>query len=445
MRSHNRSMRASPGSLGRRLPLRAAALAFILFLGPTLARAQDVREGEPSPQGVEVDEPDAFDADSFFGEAVPVGEGEAGAASGATASPTRRSAPGLSFSGEAATDLVASIASPFEPDARSASYLGRSSVRIDASGGDSDAAALQASLSVSLLYGAAADAARASLSAAAGASGLAALAGILGSSDGPIPAIELRKLYLSIHTALADVSAGRMILNYGRGTAFSPIDLFSSLDASGLSLGRRGTDALRLLVPLSDFSGVDAAATLASAPEKGIAGLRHYGDAGGVAYGLAAYRDGSRLAGGELVVGADLKGDLLAGVSAEAVARLPLDAWEPRPDDASFAFMLGLDYSLRGRLFLDVEVLWNIACGQAVIAGQFAEAWHAFASVSWSVDEGLSLDARGFYDAAGAMEATLGASLVPASGSRLTAFARYARAAGGDDSLAPGLRLSVAY
>ncbi len=389
----------------------------------------------PQAQVAAQDSGAAFDADSFFGSGAADGAAEEPAADEAAADGQAGGQPearapgaaylgsyarpsGLSFTGEASADLSYLIAEPFSSAGRSGSYRGLSGLRIDAMGGDRNAAKLEASALAGLLYSDAA--AEAALS------------------------FELKKLYLSVHLPKADLAVGRMIINYGRGTAFSPVDLFSSLDLSGLKLGRKGSDALRLLVPLSDFSGIDMVAGIAGSPELGIAGLRHYGNALGLDYGLSAFRDGSRGGDGELVLALDLKGDLELGIAAEALARLPFDGPTLDPTEAVYSLMLGLDYSVGGRWFFDLELLWNMSAGSALAAGAFSQSAHGFASLSWKPDELNALDLRAFYAYDGSAQLVWSAARDIAAGASLAAYAQYAYSAAGD-SLALGLRLGVAY
>ncbi len=367
--------------------------------------------------GGSADEADEAAADGQSGEVLTDGQPEARAPGAAYLGSYARPS-GLSFTGEASADLSYLIAEPFSSAGRSGSYRGLSGLRIDALGGDRDAAKLEASALAGLLYNDAA--AEAALS------------------------FELKKLYLSVHLPKADLSVGRMIINYGRGTAFSPVDLFSSLDLSGLKLGRKGSDALRLLVPLSDFSGIDMVAGIAGAPERGIAGIRHYGNGLGVDYGLSAFRDGSRGGDGELVAALDIKGDLGLGIAAEALARIPFDGPALDATEAVYSLMLGLDYSLGGRWFFDLELLWNISAGSSLAAGAFSQSAHGFASLSWKPDELNALDLRAFYAYDGSAQFVMSAARDLAAGASLAAYAQYAYSAAGD-SLALGIRLGVAY
>jgi hypothetical protein len=66
--------------------------------------------------------------------------------------PSSRQVSGLVFTGEATTDLAYSI-EPFDGAARSGSYNGISSLRLDAIGGDRNEAKIEASVIVRMIYG----------------------------------------------------------------------------------------------------------------------------------------------------------------------------------------------------------------------------------------------------------------------------------------------------
>ncbi|HAE21005.1 MAG TPA: hypothetical protein DCG47_01605, partial [Spirochaetaceae bacterium] len=155
-----------------------------------------------SPALLAQDNGSAFDADSFFGSAasgssVSGDAGEPAGAPGPIYLGSYERPTGLSFTGEASADLIYVITEPFSAAERTGSYRGLSGLRIDALGGDRNTAKLEASALAGMLYS---DAAQ---------------EGLL--------SFELKKLYLSVHTPRADLSVGRMIINYGRGTAFSPV------------------------------------------------------------------------------------------------------------------------------------------------------------------------------------------------------------------------------
>jgi hypothetical protein len=337
---------------------------------------------------------------------------------------------GLVFSGEASADVVYKILEPFESSATDYLYAGVTSLRLDAAGGDGNESKIDASAVIRMFNG-----------------------------DVNIMTFELKKLYLSVYTQYADLSAGRMVINYGRGTVLSPVDLFSVVDTADLALGRTGTDAVRVLLPFGDFSGLDLVATLGNAGWDGTAGGRFYGNAAGLDFGLSGFGDGLYDGEGDLVAALDLKGDLELGISFEAVARLPFSAWSPDSSEAVYSVMLGADYSFGGEWFLDAEYLGNLRAGSAYAAGLFRSGHNLFVSVSWKPDELTALDFRYIgVPADGALQSALSLSRNIAAGANLTAYAVYRSgdveglylgsvppSAAEATSVSFGARLSVAY
>ena len=72
------------------------------------------------------------------------------------------------------------------------------------------------------------------------------------------------------------------MVNYGRGALWSPTDIFTELDLTGLSPVRLGTDAARVTVPLGNTSGLDIVAAPTLAPADGRYALRLGGLVGDV-------------------------------------------------------------------------------------------------------------------------------------------------------------------
>jgi hypothetical protein len=305
----------------------------------------------------------------------------------------------LVFSGEASADLIYTILEPFDRTDRDFLYAGVTSLRLDATGGDRESSKVEASVLISMVDG-----------------------------DIAMTAFELKKLYLSVYTHLADLSAGRMVINYGRGTVFSPVDLFSYVDTSDLGLGRTGSDAVRVLFPSGDFSGIDLVATMGEVGWDGTAGGRFYGNAAGLDFGVSCFGDGLYDGNGDLVAALDLKGDLELGISAEAVARIPFASWSPDVSEAVYSIMLGADYSLGGEWFFDAEYLLNLRAGSVYAAGLFRSEHNMFASVSWKPDELTALDLRCIgVPAEGALQAALSLSRNIAAGANLAAYLVYRR------------------
>ena len=67
---------------------------------------------------------------------------------------------------------------------------------------------------------------------------------------GPDAAIaaRVRTLYAKLDLDWAAFTAGRQVLNYGRGALWTPTDIFTELDLAGISPVRRGTDAVQYLL-----------------------------------------------------------------------------------------------------------------------------------------------------------------------------------------------------
>lgn len=390
----------------------------------------------------------AFDADAFFG-ASPAPEtptqapGDGGDGAPIASAPAAGNQGGLSLRGEASASAAAAVPEPFDPDARTAHYFGSSAARIDAIGGDRNGAKFEASVSIEAFYGAAAD--KAAMLPAAG------LLAARPSPGGPVLALGLEKLFVSVHTPLVDIAAGRMIINYGRGTALSPVDLFATVGLAGTELKRRPNDAARARIPFGPFSGLDLVSTLHPGPSEGVAGARHYGYLAGVDYGLSAFRDGR--GSGALVAGFDAKFDLGPGWSLEAVARLPWESSVPTLAGAGYSLMLGADYSLGGKLFLDAELAWNLGeLGMAAAGSYGAPAGQGepprlrgFGSVSLKIDELSTVDIRVLVDSGGAYQLGLAAARSVATGARAILLAQLAESDAAPQLLTVGASLSVAF
>lgn len=341
---------------------------------------------------------------------------------------------GLRLSGEASADAVAGIADPFESRGpRSSTYSAATAFRLDGRGGIAGSGKVEASALVRLLYGDAAARARslaaASLAGAVGGGDAEKLAAFVLGAEGPVLVPELKKLYFAVYGEAADVSVGRMVVNYGRGTAFSPVDVFSAVDAGdpAAAFGRAGTDAVRVSVPAGDLGGVDLVSSLSASIEATTFGGRAFGDLSGWDWGASAFRAGRTAAGGEaLLVGLDLKGDLELGLCAEALVRLPIRDGLPVTSGAAWQAMAGADYSLSNEWFFDAEYQFSSSGGEAPAAGTFRAAHTAFASVSWKPDEVLAVDARAVANLGdGAWTANLASSLGLARGAALTAYVSY--------------------
>jgi len=406
---------------------------------------------------------DSFDADAFFSQETEIQPGEAvlgekvpgGIAVGEAMpveafadpklapalSPPARTDPSLVFSGEASASLLYMGSGTAWNNGATTSF---GTLRLDAIGGNREFVKVEASLITLLGYGGPA----------------AETAGI---------AASIKKLYLSVYTELADISVGRMIVNYGRGTVFSPVDLFSTVDTADLALGRTGTDAARVLFPLGQVSGLDLVSSLGADMADATFGGRFYSNVSGWDFGVSGFRSGqatNTARGDSLALGLDFKGDLELGISAELVGHIPLDLGGVGGMDglmaaSGFQAMLGCDYSLGNEWFFDLEYLWNHANGnkaEELMTGAFRGGHTGSASVSWTPDEFSALELRCIANVATLdWQLSGGASRAIAQGATLAAFmvwrsgdvegvAGAAPTAVPDlSSLSAGLRLTVVF
>lgn len=249
----------------------------------------------------------------------------------------------------------------------------------------------------------------------------------------PQPYFELSRLFVSLYTERADILIGRQIANYGRGNAFSPVDIFSKIDRVDLS--RTGTELLRIKLPIGALSGVDVLASLSRPLEEFSGGVRGFTSIAGWNLAVGAFQDGGLMAeelvaagldAGPAVLAAkdsslaasfDLKGNLLLGISGEALFRVP---WESdfsglRGDDWTVELMAGLDYSFFRKLFLDAEYLWK----------SVDNSHHLFGSISWKMAEVLSLSVFGGGEWGGLLWGSFALSWQPLRATNLTLIARY--------------------
>ncbi len=234
-------------------------------------------------------------------------------------------------------------------------------------------------------------------------------------------AARVRSLYVKYDAPWASVLAGRQVINYGRGVLWNPADIFTELDLSGLSPVRRGSDALRLLVPLGQTEGLDLVAVPASAPADGRYALRGSGVIGSLDGAAIAAHDGAKKA---WLLGADFKTDLELGVVGDAVYEIP-DA-----GGGELRAVAGLDYSF-GFLVVALEYYYN---GGGALADPFFPGRHnGYASLSLGATELASISAVAIVDLeAGTGSLLLLASLNLAQNADLELFLKGSRVTGCD-------------
>ncbi|MCX7024994.1 MAG: hypothetical protein NT080_10280 [Spirochaetes bacterium] len=241
-------------------------------------------------------------------------------------------------------------------------------------------------------------------------------------SEGPpstLFALRARTLFVKLDLGPATVQAGRQVVNFGSGLAFSPADVFASIDLSGLQIARRGVDAIRVAVPLGDLSSLDLVAAPTASPADGIYALRLRGFALGVDAAATASRDGDAE---RWSFAADFKTDLVAGLYGEAVVDLAPDA------DPVFRGMAGADWSIGDFLFAG-----EYHCNGAAISGggplapedAFPGPHNLYLATSWSLTDFVSLSASCIADLRyGLGSATLLCSVDAAQNATVNAYIR---------------------
>ena len=225
-------------------------------------------------------------------------------------------------------------------------------------------------------------------------------------------AARLRTLFAKVDLDWISFTAGRQVVNYGRGTLWSPTDVFTELDLAGISPVRRGTDALRATVPLGETAGLDLVAAPALAPADGRYSARLNALLGDADAAVMAARDG---AGKGWLFGADFKTDLVVGLTGEAVY--------DQPDAGGWGWIraaAGADWSI-GDFILAAEYYYN--GGGAAADLLFPGTHNLSASVTWSVSELLRVSLSVIADIEqGAGTATLLSRVSAAQNADVTAF-----------------------
>jgi hypothetical protein len=205
---------------------------------------------------------------------------------------------------------------------------------------NNNAVRIEASSDIILLYGAYGDLVRKLLPSSWSLSG----------TNGPV-LFDLRKLYAGFFLPFVDIFAGRQIINYGVGTVFSPVDIFSSVNFFDVSFKRRGSDVLRLRVPFGPTAGAELTAGLTSTFNALTGAVKMFGTISGVdcaLYGIFKEREH------EASIGASCKGDYLIGICAEVIERISTDN-----EQSLFSGMIGADYSVHNEWLFDAEYLYN--------------------------------------------------------------------------------------
>ncbi|HUW41514.1 MAG TPA: hypothetical protein VMV90_10910 [Rectinemataceae bacterium] len=231
-----------------------------------------------------------------------------------------------------------------------------------------------------------------------------------------IAAARVRTLYVKYDADWASFTAGRQVINYERGALWSPTDIFTELDLTGLSPERLGSDALRLELPLGATGGLDLAAAPATVLAQGLYAARLSGLVLGVDSALAAARDGAAETSS---VGADCKFDLGASFYGDALYSLPdsgaAGIWRAAAggDWGTGDFILAAEYYYNG--------------GGAAADPLFPDAQNLYGSLTWRASEFVSVSAVGIWDPIGESgSATLLGSISAAQNASLSLFGKAA-------------------
>jgi hypothetical protein len=196
------------------------------------------------------------------------------------------------------------------------------------------------------------------------------------SSQDAAVAARVRTLFAKLDSNWASLTLGRQVVNYGRGTLWSPTDIFTELDLSAISPVRRGTDALRATFPLGVTAGLDVVAAPTLAPADGKYSARLNALIGDVDAAVVAARDGG-LKG--WLFGADFKTDIEVGLTAEAIYEQP-DSGGPGWVRAA----AGIDWSISD-FILAAEYYYN--GGGAAADLLYPGVHNLYASVTWDASE----------------------------------------------------------
>jgi hypothetical protein len=167
-----------------------------------------------------------------------------------------------------------------------------------------------------------------------------------------VPLADTRKLYLSLFFDRWTLTVGRQIINYGVGYVFSPIDCFSTVNLQDIGLSRKGSDIMRVQVPLGDLAGIEGVTTININGTDSANAVKIFGNLRGYDVSLTAiYKKPQE----EMIVGATFKGDLGLGIHGELV-----EHWNRQNNSQYFEGMAGVDYSFNdSKVLLLAEYYYN--------------------------------------------------------------------------------------
>lgn len=251
---------------------------------------------------------------------------------------------------------------------------------------------------------------------------------------------RIRALYVKLDRDWFSLTAGRQIIKYQCAALWSPSDVYTELDLSGISPLRRGLDALRLSFPLGVTGELDFVWAGAEDFSEGRYSARVSGLVLGIDTALLGYRDGrSSSAGGKSWnAGLALGADIGLAIDAEALVTLPDSG------DASLRAALGADYSI-GRLVVAAEYYYN---GGGLQADPAALGSHnAYLSLALNASDLVSLAAAGMVGLPnGSWKTSVTASISAAQNADLGCFAMLSSAGSWSTAmLESGLSLRVKF
>jgi len=210
--------------------------------------------------------------------------------------------------------------------------------------------------------------------------------------------LDIRKMYLKLRPDFGDISIGRQIVHFGEGFLFSPIDVFSTPDLTDVSFARRGSDILRITLPIGALGEFDVLSTLSTHLTNLNSALKISLNVFGwdtSLVGIYRYKNYETLAG------MTFKGDLGSFLSlhGEGVMHVLSNG-----NDLYGEAVLGVDTSfLDGNLILMAEYYYNgrVVDASKVTAqnlGTIGRLWYArhygFVQLQWLIDELTTVSAN---------------------------------------------------
>jgi hypothetical protein len=224
---------------------------------------------------------------------------------------------------------------------------------------------------------------------------------------------RVRTLYVKLDWDWASLTAGRQVVNYLRGALWSPTDVFTELDLSGLLPVRRGTDAVRLTLPIGETGAADLVSAPADRPDEGRYAARVSGFVLGLDGALLGYRGGEARTWN---LGGDFKFDLGPAWNCELL-------WS-RPDSGApwLRAAGGADWSF-GDFIVAAEYYYN--GGGAAADSNAPGLLNAYGVLTWRESDFVEFSASCIDGvSAGTSLSTLGATISAAQNATVTVYAR---------------------